>query len=213
MAQYNRFAISALSRHNKNSAVPEEIMIHKQTGQILVKSPSGDIISYDSIARMNNHINIVEAKAYLFNMKGDMYYLDIPTIEFPEVINESTNILDSPVSIAVGLKRIVISVDLDSLVLSDQDKIVEAESRITVNGIFRNPSGGGGYITRPFTFNDKLSVFNSNIIYPEQFLNSTDNPQQFELVLNSITFTRDITRYTNPSALRHILHSIIVVKE
>lgn len=213
MSNYNRFAISALSRSNKKSAIPEELMVHKKTGQILIKTPTGDVISYDSIARLNSHINTVEAKAYLSNMKGDMYYLDITSIEFPEVINESTNILDSSVSIGVGLKRIFISVDLDSLVLSDQDTIVEAESKINVKGMFRKPSSGGGYITRPFTFNDKLSVFNSNIIYPEQFLNSTDNYQEFEFVLTDISFTRDTTRYTDPSALRHILHSIIVVKE
>lgn len=213
MGQYNRFAISALSRSNKKSAIPEELMVHKKTGQILIKTPAGDIISYDSIARLNNHINMVEAKAYLFNMKGEMYYIDIPSIEFPEVINESTNILDSSVSLGAGIERIFISVDLDSLVLSDQDKLVEAESKITVNGMFRKPAGNGDFITRPFTFNDKLSTLNSKIIYSDQFLNSTDNPQHFELLLTSITFTRDTARYTDPSALRHILHSIIVVKE
>lgn len=47
----NRFGISALSKGRYQEAIPEELMVDKDTGQILVKNINGDISSYDTLVR------------------------------------------------------------------------------------------------------------------------------------------------------------------
>jgi hypothetical protein len=84
--QLNRFALSALSRKNKTYAIPHEIMIHKEIGQISIKTPSGDVISTDSLTRIQNHIENVANRAKLANIWGDLYLLNL-NFEMPEVIN------------------------------------------------------------------------------------------------------------------------------
>ena len=80
MPEY-RFGISLLSKDRFSDAYNEEVMIDKSSGEVLVKTPDGDVISYNYNSRLKSHI--IEMKAIANNLS---VYGDILNIEFDDII-------------------------------------------------------------------------------------------------------------------------------
>jgi hypothetical protein len=111
----NRFAVSALSRSRKEEALNDEIMIHKPIGQLLMKRPDGVIVSHDSISRFNMHRKYLENNYANIGITGDLYVIELDNVDLPSEVQESTNILSTPVEISTGVNKLLLSLDLDCL--------------------------------------------------------------------------------------------------
>jgi hypothetical protein len=204
----NRFALSALSRSNKASAVNEEILMDKETGQVLVKTPNGDIISYDSIARMKNHIDLVTKIAQDNGLKGDLHVLEFENMELPSKISEDTNLLSSSLTLKTNnLKRFLISVDVDTIELSQSDVIGQYEPIITLDLEF---STGGN--NTPATITGKTSEILNKVINPAEYVAGVTDFSNYTANLKSIKVVRN-SSYSGDASLRHILHSVLVIIE
>jgi hypothetical protein len=213
--QLNRFALSALSRKNKAYAVPHEIMIHKEIGQISIKTPAGDIISTDSLTRVQNHIENVSNRAKLANIWGDLYLLNL-NFEMPEVIDENVNLMDSPLLIkSAPFSGVMISIDLDSVLLStDNDNIVESEPYVDLAVNFKRTLGNGSIEDNRYVISKKLNTINTMRIEPRNFLPTTvTDYSPYSMHLESIIVRRDSAIYHVETGIKNIIHSIVVVCE
>lgn len=211
----NRFAITALSRDNKGFAVNEEILVHKETGQMLIKTPSGsDIISFDSLSRAQAHIDTVTRLAKLAGMDGDMYFLTIGNIELPEVVPENTNLLDNELLLKSNpVTGCLISIDMDMLGLSDSDVIASAEPLVTLQLSFRRTIEGGDVEKTPITLTRSLSESNSFQIRPQDLLDvSITDYTPYSLFLESLIIARNGSFIAPEVILKNIVYSIIVVR-
>jgi hypothetical protein len=213
--ELNRFAITALSRKNKAYAVPHEIMIHKEIGQISIKTPSGDIISTDSLTRVQNHIENVGNRARLANISGDLYLLELD-FELPEVIEENINQLGTEVLLkSAPVTGALVSIDMDSVILSpDNDNIVESEPLVDLTINFRRTLANSTIEHNRFVISKKLHTVNTMIIEPKNFLPITvTDTTPYSLYLEKIIIRRDSAKYAVSVPIKNIIHSVIVVTE
>lgn len=210
----NRFAITALSRKNKEYAVPHEIMIHKEIGQIIIKTPQGDIISMDSLTRLQNHIENVSNRSRLANIAGDLFILELD-FELPEIVEENDVILPDPVLIQSNpVTGVMFSIDLDSVTMSNSDTLVDGEPYIDLSINFRKTLDNNQYENNRYVISKKLSTINTMRIEPRNFLPvEVVDYSPYSLLLEGIGIHRDSTIYSPTDKIRNILHSIIVVTE
>lgn len=201
----NRFAISLLSRSNKAQSVAGEVMMDKATGQLLVKTLSGDIISYDSTARNRSHISDVTNMAMMNGIRNQIAQVDFENIELPGVLSENTNILLSQLLVKSGSpKRLLLSLDLDTIETATGaiglEPTVFVDLRYTQGATVVNKS-----ISAP------LSQINSMAINSASFFPPATDLYLYNVYITSI-YIRKNSGYTTQS-LRHILHSVLLAVE
>jgi hypothetical protein len=210
MGTLNRFGVTVLSRKNKGTAVPEELMVHKEIGQVLIKTITGDIVSFDSLTRQKMHIEDVTSRATNLGITGDLFSVDIPTTELPEVILDNVNVLDSSLLLqSVNPKSILISVDLDYLNLVDTETVAEFEPDIILNFNFKK-TVNSVLTENPGTITDKLSVINNMIIDPARFFVAGTDITGHSMHLDSIKVRRH-TAYPGSTPMRNILYGVLVI--
>ena len=208
MATVGRFGTSALSRSKKEFSRNEEIMMNKETGQVLIKTPDGtDIISYDSIARLRSHINSVTLLAQTNGLRGDIHSIEFDDIELPEKIQEDTNLLASPLTVKTGnLKRFLFSVDVDAIELSMSDTIGKYEPIVTIDLQFSL-----GEALLPLSITGTSSQVNTRVVNAASYFEPGTDLTGHTLTITGIRVTKN-SSYTAES-LRHILHSALIVVE
>lgn len=199
----NRFATSALSRKNKASAIPEEILVHKHTGQTLIKTAEGDIVSYDSMARLKNHLERVSLFAQSNGLRGDISSVEFDDRELPEVVGEGENLLSEPLTLKPGpdnVKRFTFSLDVDTLELSESDTIgLEPIVEIKYEVGFKKAM-----------IRATASSVASKIADPSALF--IDAAPGATLVVTSIRVIKN-DAYDESAQLRHIVHSILTIIE
>jgi len=213
--ELNRYAITALSRKNKAYAIPHEIMIHKEIGQISIKTPNGDIISTDSLTRVQNHIENVTNRARLANITGDLFLMDLD-FELPEVIDENEDFLGSTIILKAApiTSGVMISFDIDAVLMSDNDSIVESEPILELAIDFKRTLPNSTIEHNRYNISKKLNSVNTMRIEPRDFLPITvTDYTPYSLVLESAMIHRDSAVYDGTVTIRNIIHSIIVVAE
>jgi hypothetical protein len=208
MAITNRFATSALSRFNKNEAVNEEIMIHKKTSQILIKTPDGDIISFDKLMRLKNHIDTITMDCYNLNFYGNMYNLELDIIELPEVVDIDSNLIPTPFTLQDNnLSKLLFSLDLDCIVLSDNDSLSEFNPDIQINLLLTKE----GETDKNILLNIPINKLSNTIINLQDYLESTQIATDYTVQLTDITIKKNAL--STDASNRYILYSILIVKE
>lgn len=200
-----RFGISALSRKFKNNALPTEIMIHKKTGQICVKTTEGDTISYDSLSRFNSHIKYLTDLSVNLNFFGVMQSITFDNIELPEVIEFNQNLFDEPLLIkSNNFKKLLISIDIDSIEISSNNFLIEHEPNCTLVLKFKKDED-----EQLITITKPLSVFNKNIININEYFYGVDM-SLYEVYIEELYITKN--PYSTSPTIRNILHSILTVQ-
>jgi hypothetical protein len=204
----SRWAVSFLSRFKKNDAKHEEMLVHKESGQVLIKTPvDGNIISFDSLSRQKNHIDTVTLMAFNLNInQGDMFLLELP-FELPEIVQEDTNLIDEPVVLKQNdVKKVLISVDIEELVLGPITQLVEFEPYIKLELSFNYEDD-----TKSITLNQPLSKNNTNIISLESVSNLIYEPNLYNVSLTGLYILRD----GNSASvnLKNLLYGILVLIE
>lgn len=203
----NRFALSALSKSRKNSAVNEEILMDKETGQVLVKTPSGDIISFDYISKLRSHVDVVTGLSIEKGITGDINLIEFENLDLPSKVTENANLLTSSLLLkSNNLKRFLISLDVETIELSS-GTIGVYEPLIEIGMSFKT-----GSTTTNATFTGTRTEISNKIITPAEFVTGVTNFSSYEARITSIKVNRH-SSYSGVAQLRHILHSALVIVE
>lgn len=200
----DRFGLSALSKKYKDKSLNEEFMINKESGEFLIKTTSGNIVSFDYLSRLNHHIEDATVKTLVFDVFGDLYSLDFDDINLPDIITEGANILSEPMLISnSNLKKLYISIDEDTIIngdttiLDNNDCIVKLDFRFSYNDDIKN-----------FSIIASNGSLKEKVIKPINFAQGLDN---YKCELTGITINRNINSSTK--YLNFIIYSIIFAIE
>ena len=108
----DRFGLSALSKKNYKHAEAEEIMVEKDTGEFLIKSPDGYTVSYEALSREKSSIDTFTLLNYSLNMSGKMYKVNLDNLYLPESVEYERNVIDNEVMLKQkGMKRLLFHID------------------------------------------------------------------------------------------------------
>ena len=118
------WGISLLSKSKYPRAYREEVMINKLTGEVLVKTPEGDVVSYGYLSRYQAHISEATNAAYAMNIYGPMYRVELTGVTYPDVVSLDTNLIeDEPIVIASSYRKFMLSIDVDVIKIEDNELV------------------------------------------------------------------------------------------
>lgn len=188
-----RYGVSMLSRKNHSRALPEELLIDKETGQILLKQENGKIISYDSSSRFKSSVDnlILTTEKQIF--LGKLYACHPSVDPLPRCMNSGDTLLTAEPVLLGSIKKLLIQLDVDVLDTSslfgdmkEFDKVL-AEVVLTRN-------------ERDITIKMPVMQLNEKVI---SYDTATDT------VLKSIKIVNETVDDNNRS--QYILHNILLV--
>lgn len=192
MAHYRRFVLSFLDKSEYKKSFKEEMICDQMTGETLVRTKFGDIISPDAISRYTSHAQWVESQANMHGFNGELYDLQPDGMEYPSTINTHTNIIDSPVTIPSGITRVIISLDCDCVkVDSDLTKYLEPTVDISVdvsiNGVQHTIDSDSSMIGCCLVDVSKLSEGSAETITLDSIMVKSNRPaKDMRIILHSI---------------------------
>lgn len=108
-----RYGVSMLSRKNHIKALPEELMIDKETGQILLKQENSKIISYDAMVRFKASMNAIIATAERHMFMGKIVSIVPTNTPLPKCITTGDQLLAAEVINLGPSKRFLMQLDTD----------------------------------------------------------------------------------------------------
>lgn len=108
-----RYGVSMLSRKNHIKALPEELMIDKETGQILLKQENGKIVSYDAMTRFKASVDNITSTAEKQMFLGLLTAVMPENMPLPRCISSNQSILVEEVVELGKVKRMIIQLDVD----------------------------------------------------------------------------------------------------
>lgn len=108
-----RYGVSMLSRKNHIKALPEELMIDKETGQILLKQVNGNIISYDATTRFKASVDHITSTAEKHMFLGLLTAVMPENMPLPKCISSNQSILVEEVVELGTVKRLLFQLDVD----------------------------------------------------------------------------------------------------
>lgn len=134
-----RYGVSMLSRKNHIKAMPEELMIEKETGQILLKQENGKIISYDAMTRFKASVDTLRSTAERHIFMGKIISVMPENTPLPKCVTSGESVLVQEVVELGPIKKILIQLDVDAIDttstfgdIKEYDKVL-AEVTITRN--------------------------------------------------------------------------------
>ena len=210
VSRLNRFGISTLSLKNKEEALNEELMSIKELGIQYMKTPEGDIISFDKMAREKAHSQHVINYMMSLGMYGKVSMLQFPyntpkIIEYGEDLAGDNGILltlsnqDKP-------KKIYLSLDIESLSFADKEETVVIENQPIVHCVIHRVDDRMVSLEK-FTIDRELNEFNNNTIYVGEYMPSHN------LMISELSISENPLNKDAELSLRHVLYSAIVAYE
>lgn len=161
-------AISALSRDRFIESLNEEIMVQKNTGEFLIKSPDGEILSYDKINRINLTLKKIEEVCIENDFRGDIYKVDIDTFPMPNrLINGMDILADETNKIQIDTSSFLLYLDVDRLKADNRGffEIVGIDPDVTLE--ITSTSIEGVITHRPVKL--KLSEVNNTVFNRDEY--------------------------------------------
>lgn len=128
----NRFGISLYSKKNYSSAYNEEVMIDKNTGEILIKTQNGDIRSYDYSSKLTSNINNLKKIANNKSIYGNIVNIEFDSIA-PFKMEFNKNYISTPIDIDIKCKRILFNLDIDALSMSGENTFTIDKNNVNVS--------------------------------------------------------------------------------
>lgn len=108
-----RYGVSLLSRKSHVKALPEELLIDKETGQILLKQADSNIISYDAMTRFKASTNTIRATAERLIFMGKMVSIIPENTPLPKCVTSGEPILVEETVDLGPIKKLLIQLDVD----------------------------------------------------------------------------------------------------
>ena len=132
-----RFVLSFLEKSKYSISFNEEMLCDEQTGEILVKTKDGDIISYDASARFKDHMESFTNTLNAYGFIGNVYNI-IPNEKIlPSVFKSGENILENPVSVNINAGISRISIDYDCVKINRDGSMSHSlNTNLTANVTF-----------------------------------------------------------------------------
>lgn len=199
--EHGRYAVSLLPRSSRSQAYNMECMVDHTTGEFLVKSESGVVLSFDKYSRFTEHLNTFSNACKSKRIVSNIYEIETGK-NFPSMIDVDTNILDSTVPFGVinTIDKIMISVDLDTIDISSiitpvvlEDEKTEIEVTLVCNTTEK---------TKTFTKSQLNNyVFNVKELFP------SDNESSEPIACKSIKI---LTNEFEASKLKCLVSGILV---
>lgn len=214
----HRFGISLYSKSNYATAYNEEVLIDKKTGEILIKTPDGDTISYNYNARISSHITSTKIDANNLGIYGDIINVKFDNIICPFVMDYDTNYLDTPLDIPYACERLLIHVDIDALT-TESNGFSQDRNNMMVELIF-NLKYSDGTISDISTVSYPINVLNSKILHlQDNSIMTIDTDKELVgIQIQSFKILNTVMDYknneiTNTAVIRPICNSILMVLE
>ena len=135
MANTKRFGFSALSKSNFLDAYNEEILVDKETGEFLVKSPDGQLLSYDYNNRIDHIHNDVKSVMNNLNVYGDLYMFtqsaDSKTV--PSMLVAGDIFSTEEIEFAVPTTKVIFHINVEPMIRSGNGFVRPIERANTSN--------------------------------------------------------------------------------
>lgn len=208
----HRFAITGLSRENKANAYNEEILIEKNTGQFLIKNKAGQIISYDSLARLNEHINKMTYNAENVGIKGSLNEIELDHLELPYFVENNIDLIKSNTFVVATKARnvkLLLSVDLEKLTTGSVLKLATTPAQIIIAFEARNKTNSA--VVGKFTVTTDTDKLPTLLIQPELKLTGVSDKTVLDNCNLLITSVKAVAPTT--PAVRLLLHSMLIAIE
>lgn len=217
MAESYRLGISALSRKNKANAELEEIMVQKDTGQFLIKTPAGEVISFDKLQRFKEHVNTVTFNAENTRIIGHMYEIELDNTELPKLITSDSNLIGgTPLSLGdidAHKIKILISSDFDFINTKNLLEVVPSTNGPSISVKFELRETPTGTAKGTFTVNASHDKLSTSVLRPELLVDTTLTKEELEACKVYITDLHANFPSNVDETNKLILHSILVVVE
>lgn len=215
-----RLGISVLSKDNVEVAYNEEVMCNKRTGEFLIKTTDGDAMSFQYFSRLRNHEHKAENSARDYGLisrpgfDSNIYSIsaeitdgeNISDLTLPDVVSLDTNYVINSVDIPGIVNRMVLSIDLDPIVVETGSVAHDLVNTITVNVKFEIFDQTLTSVHSIDLTDSPLDTIASVLItVPEEYRTS-----DYTIKLTNLTLNRD---ESDTNAIRLILHSVMLVVE
>ena len=172
----HRFGISGLSKENINEAFLEEILVDKMTGEMLIKTPNGDIVSFDYNNRLRNNLSTIKKVGNDLNIYGNIYNIEFESLILPCMVSEMVNYLDPSCELSLTgnlqkFKRLLLNVDISSFIYNENSITkdeVYPEFTIGLSLIFNDNTSKNIEIT------DTVNIINNTIINLSDYLTADE---------------------------------------
>ena len=198
MSNGNRYGISLLSKNRYAEAYNEELMIDKSTGEILVKTAGGDVISYDYNSRVSNAIRNLRENALELGVFGTIGSITFDN-QYPFVVSAGKDCMHGSLEIHTGPHKILFHIDIDSVKINSNGFSNErVDPELTIGYKILGQDGDLTLETIESVLTKKVSEWNKHVVVPGWNNDTT-----------SIVITRF---YLNEDAgIRHILNGFYIV--
>lgn len=212
-----RFGFSLLSKYNNKIAYLEEVMIDKLSGDIAIKTPLGDSISYNYNAKLNEHMKSARKDANDLSIYGNVYNIPFSNRIMPLAMSKDSANLYESVYIRGNIKRFILHADIDSVKVVIDDFSMERYYGIATFGFkvhYDDGTTSDVFMKNVDTIdmNDTIFTLESNEDFSE--LDTTKGILGIELTQFDITGNIDAKkRPLNSLEVRHILHSLFIIVE
>lgn len=172
-----RFALSALSKDRYPESVKEEIMVDKNTGEILLKDKSGYIVSADTTNRLALAMRKAISDAEQSGICGQFYQMTFDDMELPKMISYNKNILSEPLDLSSQINKFLLNFDISEHFCNTDsiDLLNETECEIKVEA-----KRG----SQQFIVTKKINDMNKFVINSMDYCNDDSKP----ISITGITF-------------------------
>lgn len=212
-----RFGFSFLSKYNNKIAYLEEMMVDKYTGDIAVKTPLGDSISFNYNAKFNEHMKSARRDASDLGVFGNVYNIPFSNRDMPLALSRESANLYETVYIRGNIKQFIMHADIDSIKVNIDSFSMERYYGIATFGfkVYYDDNTISPVIMKNInTIDMNTTVFDldSNNDFAE--LDTSKGIVGIEITQFDITGNIDAKKSTaNNIEVRHILHSLFIIVE
>lgn len=184
MAIIYRYGVSLISRSNHIDALPEELLLDKETGQILLKRSNGKIMSYDAMSRYKESVNRICNTAFLQCVYGKVYNVLLDNTDLPLAFANNEDLLRGDETIVIPtVKNLMIQLDVDAY--DDESKFGDSNETDTI--VVHLTMNGQTYDVRLSELDEKIFMFNGeNVVIDHLSIEDTKEDTTSHLVLNNI---------------------------
>ena len=212
-----RYGISALDKVRSREAVPYEIMCDFDTGEIVIKGIDGRVIGFNKNARLKDELDTFRDRCVCQNIRGDILEI-IPkdTLNLPYGVTENTNILDGPIELSNSCKKVLISIDADTIEYTKKiESTNPATQEVTVHDSNFEFNNREAWVTLTLSINGvekiinlPLKKLNTKVLCVSRMTNTTE---KVSVIVKNISFARHDSDEVKD--LKVLLYSIIYTCE
>lgn len=128
-----RFVLSFLSKDRVDEAFKGEMICDEQTGEIFIRTPSGDVVPYSSPARYYQSITTITSYLDAFGYKGKLYNVSIDDYQLPSSIPSATNLLQTPITIDDNNDKVFVFFDCDAVSINEDGVSYDLNTDIAIS--------------------------------------------------------------------------------